>query len=589
MATKPVARSKNYQTKRQKLRVLATQLKNDRQSFDSHMREIGEYFRPRRTRYQTSDRNKGDKRSQKIIDSTPVFAARVCAAGLNSGMTSAARPWFRLTVPDKALNENEEVKLWLEEVRERMSAVLLRSNWYNVLPPYYSDLAVFGTSVLLMEEDDRTTVRFTHFPVGSYWLATDDRQMVRVFMREFDLTVRQVVGQFGQWHGDTLSPANLSREVLTAWENGQTEQAVTVAHFILENLEHNPKRLESKYKRYTSCYYEAASVAKKDGEEVALSESGYDEWPVLAGRWETTAGDVYGTDCPGMTALSDNKALQFGEKLLAMAIEKSVKPPLAAPASMQTRVVNQLPGGMTYFPDGATAAPITPLVDTSRVRIDWLGAEQDKVRGRINEVFFVNLFLLVSSQDDTRQKTATEINAKKEEKLLVLGPVLERNNEDVLDPAIDRLFAIMYRRGELPEPPEELQGVPLRVEYVSVMAQAQKAIGRGGIEAWAAFGAQLATVDPSALDKMDVDETMDRFAETTGIPPSLVRSDEKVAVLRKARAEAAQAKAASEQVASMAGAAKDLAGADMSQNNALTQLLGQGGNGLGATSPQGGI
>ena len=72
------------ETKKGRLDILASQLKNDRQSFESHWRELAEFFRPRRLRLTPSDRNKGDKRSQKILHSAGLFAARTLASGMNS-------------------------------------------------------------------------------------------------------------------------------------------------------------------------------------------------------------------------------------------------------------------------------------------------------------------------------------------------------------------------------------------------------------------------------------------------------------------------------------------------------------------------
>ena len=561
---------RSKESKRKRLNALMAGLKSDRQSFEAHWRDLSEYFRPRRARFTLADNARGNKRSEKIIDSTPVFAARTLQAGMMSGVTSPARPWFRLTLPDKQLAEHHDVRRWLDDVRERMASVFIRSNLYNQLPSYYGDMGVFGTAALAIEEDDETTIRATHFAIGEYWLATNAKGQVRTFAREFQMTVRQVVEQFGIFEGDSDVPSehNLSLQVVNAWKGDRLDEKVTIVHLITENPAHDPKKLDAKFKRYVSLYFENGT-----GDDKMLQESGYDEFPVMAARWETTPGDVYGTDSPGMTALSDNKALQFGEKLGAQALEKMVKPPMVASVSMTQNPLSLLPGGVSYV-DETSDKKFRAAIDTSGFRVDLLGQEQDKVRMRVEKAFFVDLFLLISSSD-RREITATEIRVRQEEKLLNLGPVLERINEDLLDPLIDRVFNIMQRRGEIPPPPEALQGMPLRVEYVSVMAQAQKAIGRSGLETFASFGASVAQFRPDVLDKIDTDQMMDEYAEMTGVPVSVIVSDEQVAEVRAARAEVQAKQAATEQAMMESQTARNLAQAPTTGGNALSDLLGQ--------------
>lgn len=553
-------------------------LRTDRMSFESHWRELSELFRPRRARFTVSDRQRGQKRSEKIIDSTPIFAARTLAAGMMSGVTSPARPWFRLTISNKQIAELHAVRVWLEEVRDRMAAAFIRSNLYNQLPSYYADMGVFGTAAMIVEEDEDTVIRCTHFSIGEYWLASNDKHQVRTFAREFELTVRQVVQKFGIFDGEgRLSDENLSKNVISQWQEGKYDGLVKICHLITENPSPDPDRLEARYKPFLSVYWESEASGAAADREKFLEETGFDEFPVIASRWESAPGDNYGTDCPGMTALSDNKALQFGEKLKAQALEKMVKPPMIAPLSMKMTPASTLPGAITYT-DETGDRRFRPAMDTSGFRVDLLGQEQNSVRARLEKAFFVDLFLLIS-QSDRREITATEIRVRQEEKLLNLGPVLERLNEDALDPLIDRAFNIMLRRGIIPPPPEELEGEPLRVEYVSIMAQAQKAIGRVGVETTTQFIAQLAALDPSALDKWDMDQTIDIYAEMTGVPPSMIVSDEQVQEKRAARAAQQQKEQAALMAAEEAKAVKDLANAPMGGDTALSRIM-QGASGI---------
>ena len=161
----------------------------------------------------------------------------------------------------------------------------------------------------------------------------------------------------------------------------------------------------------------------------------------------------------------------------------------------------------------------------------------------------------------------------------MLGPLMEQSNDDLFDPLIDRVFNIMVRQGKLPPAPEELQGQPLRVEYTSIMAQAQKLIGVTGVERFVGFVGQLseAKQDPSVWDKVDTDQAIDEYADMTGVPSKIVVPDDVVAAKREERAQAQAAQQGAAMVPAMkdgAMAAKILSETDVAGQNALTRMLG---------------
>jgi hypothetical protein len=295
-------------------------------------------------------------------------------------------------------------------------------------------------------------------------------------------------------------------------------------------------------------------------------------FPALGVRWVTTGEDVYGTACPGMDALGDIRQLQLGEKRGSQAIEKKVMPPLAAPVSMKTLRTSILPGDINYTDEREGQKGLRPVHEVN-LSIQELEAKQEQIRFRIRRAFYEDLFLMLASSDRS-QITAREVEERHEEKLLALGPVLEQLNQDLLDPLIDLVFDYMLRQGLVPEPPDELQGIELKVEYISIMAQAQKLAGVSIIERFAGFvGGVAAQVGPEAIDKVDIDQLIDEYGEITSVPPGIIRSDEQVAEIRAQRSQAQQAQVQAEQGAALAGAAKDLSQADLEGNNALRSLL----------------
>ena len=570
----------NYNTKRKRHDILRGQLETERSSFLPQWRDLADYVLPTRPKFQITEANRGTRKNQKIINSHATQSADTLRSGMMSGITSPARPWFKLSTPDPDMAELGSVKYWLDITGRRMADVFLRSNLYNVLPQVYSDLGVFGTAPLLIEEDLDEVIRCYSLPIGSYMIAKDSKGRVNTLFREFRMTVRQVVEEFATRNERTgeIDWSNFSTHIREQWEQSSTETWVDICHVIQPNEEFDPKRLESKYKRFQSCYFERGTTGPKSqgyfkgtDSEVYLREKGYDYFPVLCPRWEVTGEDVYGTNCPGMKAIGDIKQLQLMEKRVAQAIEKMVNPPMVGPVSLRNSKVSILPGDTTYADEREGQKGFRPAheVNFRTVEVDQ---KIEKIENRISRCFYEDLFLMLAN-DNRSNITAREIDERHEEKLLALGPVLEQLNQDLLDPLIKITFQIMNAQGLVPEPPEELQGQDVKVEYISVMAQAQKLIAIGGLERTLQFASQIVAINPDAIHKIDCDQMIDEYSTSVGVAAKVIRTDEDAAAIRQQLAQAQQAQAKAQMLEQATGAARNLSQADMSGDNALTRLM----------------
>lgn len=566
---------------RYRLELLRGQLSTERSTFLSHWNDLGRFILPRRPRFFTTDGDRGNRRNHSIVDSTAGLAARTLRSGMMSGITSPARPWFRLTTSVADLDEKDGVKEWLYEVTMRMSDIFLRSNIYNALPTVYGDMAIFGTAAVLIEEDFEQVIRAYPFAIGSYYLITDERGKVNGFMRDFRMTVRQIVEKFGMENGsNTIDWDRISPMVQAQWNNGNTEQWMEISQAILPNPDYDPRKMASKYKKYRSCYWERGSTANQmnitESYDKLLSDRGYDSFRVLAPRWEVTGEDIYGTYCPGMEALGDIMQLQMMARRGMQALEKMINPPMVGPSSLRTQKSSILPGDITYLDVREGTQSFAPAFQI-KPDFEQLELKENEIRQRISKAMFEDLFLMLS-ESDRREITAREIDERHEEKLLALGPVLEQLNQDLLDPLVEITFETMLKQNLVPPAPPELHGMTLRVEYTSIMAQAQKLLGIAGLERFSGFvgNVRTATEDPSVIDKVDFDTLIDKYGEMTGVPPGIVRDQDKVDAIRQERAKQQQAQQQAEQAAQAADSAKKLSGADMSGDNALTRLAAQG-------------
>lgn len=529
-------------------------LKDERSSWVSHWKDISDNLMPRSGRFFVSDRNRGDKRHNSIYDNTGGRALDVLAAGLMAGMTSPARPWFRLTTRTPELDEAPAVKSWLADVSRLMLMVFARSNTYRALHSMYEELGAFGTASSIVLPDFDAVIHHHPLTIGEYAIATNSRGYVDTIYREFQMTVSQMVREFGK---DLVS-----QSVRQQYEAGALDKWVTVHHAIEPRDVRDTKRRDALNMPFRSVYWEAGA-----DEGRTLRESGFREFPALSPRWKVVGGDIYG-ESPAMRALGDIKQLQHEQLRKAQGIDYMTKPPIQAPSSAKATMIDTLPGGISYVdmasPNGGIRSAFEVRLDLQHLLMDI----QD-VRERVRGAFHADLFLMLANGNNP-QMTATEVAERHEEKLLMLGPVLERLHNEILDPLIEMTFSRMLEAGIVPPPPQELHGVDLNVEFVSMLAQAQRAVATNSIDRFVGNLGAVAQYKPDVLDKFDADNWADAYADMLGVDPDLIVPGEQVALIRQARAQAQQQAAQAEQAAMAADAAAKLGRVSTTQPNLLT-------------------
>lgn len=531
-------------------------LKDQRESFEEHWRELAEHVVPRSYRYLDEDTSKrGNKASKKIIDPTATIALRAMEAAFSASITPTTRPWKKLRVRG---DEGYDVKSYLEQVSETMDAHLLDSNFYREAGKFYSMCGLFGTAAMLIEEDEEDDILCETLPVGSFWLGIDGKRRVNSFAREVEMSITQIVETFGI--------QNVSESNRSAYENGMGDKTkIKVVHLISPTSSSGGK---------TRMAFESIYIDPTDNErERPLRVSGYEEFPVIVARWSTLGDDVYGINCPGMIALGHIKELQHAHKQVAKALEKQVNPPTQRPEGTMRKGIDLTPGADNVVANrGASSDGIKPIY---QINFDISGTRQhiEDIRDQIREVFFYNLFLMVANERRSGTK-AREIDELHEEKMIVLSTVYEQFSHEFLDPVVERVFRILERRGRLPVPPPSMEGRSFDIEYVSIMAQAMKLVGIGNMDRALAILGQTASIDPTTLDVVDMGRFTKAYVERLGIDNRILSSPQEIEDKRKAREDAQQQHQAMQQATVDSEVAKNLASAKTDEDNALTQMMG---------------
>lgn len=551
------AQSNPKTPKRDKLFTRWGQLKSERASWWSHWQEISAYLLPRSGRFFVQDRDKGWRRHNNIYDNTGTRALRVLGAGMMAGATSPARPWFRLSTGDPDLNKYQPVKLWLDDVTKRMQVVFQKSNTYRALHQIYEELGAFGTGANIILPDYNSIIHNYPLTTGEFCISTDYQGRVCTLYREFEKTVSEVVKEFGY--------KNCSTTVQNMFDRGSLDQWVRLIHAIEPRADRDIRMKDAKNMAFGSYYFEVGGRPDQ-----YLRESGFKEFPAVCPRWSTVGGDIYGGS-PGMEALGDIKQLQHEQLRKAQGIDYKTKPPLQVPSSMKNRDVETLPGGISFVDTASPQGGIRTAFDVNIDLSHLLNDIQD-VRERIRGAFYADLFLMLANATDTRM-TATEVAERHEEKLLMLGPVLERLHNELLDPLIEVTFTRMLEAGILPPPPEELQGMDLNVEFVSMLAQAQRAVGTNSVDRYVNSLGAVAQFKPEVLDKFDSDQWADAYGDMLGVDPNMIVANDKVALVRMQRAKAIAAQQQQEQMAQNAATVRDLSQAQTTEPSALTNVI----------------
>ena len=511
-------------------------LKAVRQPYEYEWREIAQHAQPSRSRFLIGENNKNYRRTNKAIyNSHGILSFRTLAGGMTSGLSSPSRPWFRLTQYGQD-EDDQDAKEWLAEVERRMYSFLAGTNFYGAVKTGYAELGMFGTSGCVMVDHDEVGAVCHALTAGEYWIATGDRAEPDTLYRRVPMTVAQAVQAF--------DPARLSERIKAMYDRGDTTTVLEIYQAIERNHDRDSAKIDAQNKPWRSVYWDA-QTGKSDE---CLRCSGMDEQPFWAPRWETCGGDAYGSS-PGMDALPDLRELQLQTKRKTEATAFLVKPEKIVPASVT--LTGQ--AGNVVTASQVDAQSIHVPYQMPYQAIEAIMGDMTRCTEAVDRLTYADLFMAITNMQGIQPRNIEEIASRNEEKLTQLGPVIERVNNEQLEVVIDRAFDIMQRRGMLPPAPKSMQGKPIKVDFVSILAQMQRMVGIGQLEKTVAFVGNVAAAHPEALDKLDIDEAIDEYAERAGAPPKIIRSDAAVKAIRDARAQQQQA----QQLASMMPAAKD--------------------------------
>jgi hypothetical protein len=549
------------------LESLRAQMESDRATWDPHWQDLTAFFAPRAASWDYSDTNIGNRRDSDLINETAIECRHTLAAGMASGMTPQASKWFSISADDDALDQDLEVRDFCEKVEAKVRKVFLKSNVYSALLNLYDEEGFLGTSAFLLLEDKQTVVRAYEYQIGRYYLSTDNTRRVSILLRVLYMTASQIVEEFGYKNCSTVI-----QNLYNSPAGGNKEVRQPVVHVILKG-DHFQEVPGKPNWPWVETYYEmgAYSQGQKYG---LLRQGGYPETPFMIGRWRVMGENVY-AECPGMDCLGSVMSLQSWEDRTAQGVERQLNPALVASTEVDPRKLTTLPGDIIFVNSKDASKALTSAYQVD-FHIEGAIKMIERIEARIQTLMYSTIFQAVT--DAEREKTAEEVRALQQEKMHVLGPVVERNVEEVLQPLVVRTIGILERRGELPPIPPQMRMKngsvrKFKLEFVSILAKAQRMAGINTIVQWVQFAASQAAASPDALDVVNMPEAIREYGDLADVPAHLIRSKEEAQKMADARNQAAQQAQAAKNANMMAPAVTAAASAKPDGTDLISKML----------------
>lgn len=505
----------------------------------------------------------GKRHDEFMLRTSPIKYANVLAAGLQSGITSPTRRWIKLKFPDKQVMADPDVKAWLTAVEDVVLAMLSKGKFYQENQQFYLELGCFATAAMFIEENTKTGLSCSSFTCGEYSFGLDADRKPNRFCRTIAMTREQIMEKFG---------VDVCSGVASSY--GSVNNRYKVKHLITPNEQQDRTKKDKSGMAFSEYYWvEGRGTGSADD---FLSVGGYHEFPVTIGRWSAKSSDVFGSGSPGIWSLGDAKQIQIQWRDIMSGVELGVKPPMQAPSDILANGgINLMPAAANYYnPTGNNDGGIRPVFE-NKLDIASAISVQTETEECIKDHFNYKVFQMLSDMDKGT-RTAREIVELAAEKMGQMGSLVDRMETEILPQTVERVLAIGFRAGVFPPAPQSIQGMNMDVEYESILSQAQRQNQITPIIDTVTEIINMAATSqmPEILDKVDFDVAVSAIGDLNGVPPGLIRSDSQVEAIRQARAQQQQQMNAAAMAAQSAQTAKTASQADLSGNNALTQVLG---------------
>lgn len=545
--------------------------------------DLGSWVMPHRTRWLTAQ-VPGARNNHHIVDPTHILAHRSYVAGMLEGNTSAGRPWYRHEAEDPNANDNEAAQFWNDAFNRATRSAFARSNFYDAAARAYGDIgAGFNTAAYWVDELPGPRLYFHNLMPGSYFPVNDAFGEAIMLVREWTMSVKALVERYGRTNADgTIDWSNISDSVKRMYETADYGQMIDLRQVTGKNKYFDPSQpVGGENRPWVAMTYEMGTnrAQYQTGSETfgdLIEDRGYkDKWlevdyrkrkPFIVPKNTLNANFEYGEDGPTTHAISAIKSLNKKAIAKDMALEQMLKPAMQGPSTLRKNYLTT--ASNSYLPLDANALAQGGVKPVNQIRGEGINAVIGDVmdlRTLVERCYYADYLLYLSRNPKTR--TATETNAIVQEQQLIIGPMLQALNWTHNIPVVEYVMDFVLDEDPyLPEPPPELGGQFMKIEFVSVFAQAQKAADLPSIRQYIESIMGVAQIDPKVLQKVNTDKIADILEDRLFLPAGINNPQEKVDALREQAAKQMERKQMlQETLPAVAGAGLDIAKAQQTQ------------------------
>ena len=512
-------------------------LRGQRGMWESLWQDLADFIQPRKDEVQFS-RVSGERKFVNLLDSTAMTNNELLAGALHGMLTNPSGYFFNLSTGSPELDKKDAVRKWIQATVRVIHDTLNNTNFQTEVHEVYLDLGGFGTACMFVDEDKDTHIRFSTKPLKEIFADENSKGVIDCVYRCFEMDARGIVEDFGK----DGKPDGLPKKIVDAFK-GNKPTKFEIIHAVYPQQKGKDS---NKVFKFVSQYIFVA-------EKVNLDVQGYRENPYLVPRWSKISGEVYGRG-PGEKALPSAKTLNVMRETVLKGAQKVVDPPLQAPDDGFITQVDTRPAGISYYRAGSDDR-IAPIFADTRLDFGFQAIDQERLQ--VREAFYSDQLKLREGP----QMTAKEVEERVEQALRFLGPMLGRQQFEFLQPLIERVYAILDRKGLIPPVPAELADKPLKIQYSSVMAMSQRLSELGNIQRTMQNIAPFASSDPTVLDNINGDAAVKFIGGLLNFPQEMIRDKGDVEQMRKQRAELQQQQLQAEQQMNMADGVSKVMGA----------------------------
>lgn len=495
------------------------QLAGQRSAWEGHWQEIAELVFPTDSRSFSSLPNiinQGEKRGQKMFDSTANTALNRFVAIMDSLLTPHNQMWHKITTDDPVLNRNHKVKEYFDTVTKILFAERYSqtSNFIGQNQLVWLALGAYGTGGLFTDQLwGNPGIRYKHIHLSELYFSENHQGFPDTVYRSYRLTARQAMQKWGTANAAIIQ--NMAKD--------NPETLYDFIHCTMPKENYDPMRRDFRGMPFAS--YDVSVVGNR-----LLVEGGYRTFPYAVSRYTQSLQEVYGRS-PAMDVLPTIKTLNEEKKSLLVQAHRATNPIYLVHDdgvlnTMSARPGTVLAGGMS--PDGRK------LVDTLQVGNTQIGQDiMTDDRNDIKDAFLVSLFqILVESP----QMTATEVMERTREKGMLIAPTIGRQ-EAYLANVINREIDVLAQQGRLPPMPNLLRaaGGQYKIRYESPLAKMRRAEEASGLMRMMQTSLEIAqaTQDPTVMFYYNFDNIMPDLADINGLPAKWVNTLETVQAMKQ--------------------------------------------------------